>query len=425
MHWGLKVKYVVRQYAIIVWVVLIAILHISCAALEARDEAYAGRDALLACDFSLAVRHFESAYRVLDHHSEVTFGYGVATILDVLNAPDVRDVLIKLGASRDVTSLCLEWKAREDSVDTDKGNTESPTDDCEPLFLRDIVFSNKESCLNESCSLVSGIDSALTWHTVFSVIEHHKTRLSLAAELLSLSASQWDEAYTLEDIFGVKTLGIHPADAFLLAALIEGILFVSEIAGHYDTQFGIRDTFEDKDCESNAAYLNAVVGLPNTDGAGYAVNRVHFERCMKYLKSAFEKAYQLREVVDRAQTVDCDTTQSLLSWTTVPYGVMDNVISLCAAFEQEPYVIQELLAPDLSVDMVYFLTHLPYRSPTEPFFVCAQDQLELKYEFLIEAINCVTTPNLLAEGEGTLKLDSQFSYRLSSGWLKWTPLDLW
>ena len=108
----------------------------------------------------------------------------------------------------------------------------------------------------------------------------------------------------------------------------------------------------------------------------------------------------------------------------MPYGVMDNIISISSAFRQKPTVIQDIFSPEISVDLSALLKHLPIRNANEPIVSCDGNGSVGMMGIYIEFLNRYITPPLFEPDIDQFKLHHDISYRLSSGWHKWTPADL-
>ena len=142
-----------------------------------------------------------------------------------------------------------------------------------------------------------------------------------------------------------------------------------------------------------------------------------------YINKTFQQAKIIREDFD-SNTNPCPPQISLLQWSDVPYGVMDNIVSLTSAFQSEPYTIHDIITPDVTIDLNSFLSELPVRAPNAPFASCNNDSLRLDFSLYIRAINDATSPDLLSTDSEQFEFHPDLSYRLSSGWRQWTPLDL-
>ncbi len=244
---------------VVLYILLLAgmFVQVSCAELEARNEAYAGKDALLACQFSDAVEHFERAYRVLSHHPDVTFGLAVALLLDTLAEDDVSSILYEMGFTQDITSFCSDMMERDTPKD------EPGEDICvSGLGGQHASVVWPHPCWNSGdCSIWEHLDQALSWMDIVSVIQRHEAQLSLVSELLVSTADELDDAYTLEDVFGYKKLTIHAADLYLFSGLMELARVVTDIVVHYALDFSVYDTFVGDSCWEHAQYLNHHLGF--------------------------------------------------------------------------------------------------------------------------------------------------------------------
>lgn len=390
-----------------------------CAELEARNQAYAGKDALMACDFSEAVDHFERAYGVLSHNPDVTFGLAVSLLLDTLSQEDVSSVLDGMGFTQDIASFCLDMMAREPSDDSDAEECGSPHESLDSS----VVWPHP--CLNfNTCSLWDYVDSELRWLDLVRLTERHDARFALMADLFAATASEVDGAYTIEDVLGYKKLTFHAADLYFLSGLMDLARFAIQIASHYELDFSIEASFVGEHCVDRAAYLNRYLCIAGNAPGTHVDIRV-FERGVDRLHRAFEEAYTLRERIDKSEPEPCMPSYSLLHWNRVPYGVLDNLITFTASFAEAPYRVTEILYPDVVMDVDAFVHDLPFRDQETYLMTCQDEELISDLGLFIRAINRATTPNLLDESCASLCLSPEIGYRLSSGWRKWSLEELW
>ena len=397
--------------------IVIASCLLACQEIKARDEANEGKDALLNCDFESAFIHFENAHDIIQDNDDINIGLATSELLLTLNAKEFTDIFYQLGFTQSVQDFCIQ------NINRKKETQEQTTSDgCHSsLNIQMMTFSHP--CANsEQCQYKEYIQPELTWHDILNVFELYRTNFEHISTLFAQTASHLTSNYTIHDIFGTDAIHIHRADLYFFAALIELSLFVTSTANHYQTTFSVYQTLITDECIACSDFLNQNIGIADStvDASEYEPQLLS---AFSYIHQAFQYAKAIRTDYDNSSD-SCPPKVSLLNWSDVPYGVTDNILSLTSAFQTKPYIIQDIISPEITLDLHALLTSMPSRQSTQTLASCNNLQLEIHYSNYINAINTNTSPALLNADTDQFELAPGLSYRLSSGWRHWTPMML-
>ncbi len=400
--------------------ILICLLCISCEMIEARDNAYAGRDALKSCDFYNAYKYFSESYALVKDDQDVSLGYAFSCLLAILDSEPFSGILMRLGMTSTIGEFCIDR--------TNRPNDETQTNSQDRCSGDDVNIHSMQwphPCSEtEHCNdYISYIDTSLQWHDIIDAIDKNRRELLRSSNIITDVANHMKAPYVINDVLGYSSLTIHQADLYLLSAAVKTLVFASDIASAYENKFSVYDTLDDRICTHQASIINQYIGVANSTPDLFQ-SMVIFTDMMSDIEKAFVHAHQLRESNDNKDSQSCGEAISIFNWTNVPYGVMDNIISISSAFRQKPTVIQDIFSPEISVDLSALLKHLPIRNANEPIVSCDGDGSVGMMGIYIEFLNRYITPPLFEPDIDQFKLHHDISYRLSSGWRKWTPADL-
>ena len=398
--------------------VLSAICGCACNELTARDEAYKGLDALRACDFYGAQQHFSEAYPVLKDKPAVELGFAFAILLGALDAPDFSSLLMRLGMTSTLRDFCLKQNERP-AYDIIVGE-----DDCLSNRSGGHDIEWPYPCTDSAdCDGLSHIDPSLLWGDIVDVIQQNRNTLLSTSSMFSNAANHMSAPYTADNMMGLRSITIHQADLLFFAAIIKTLVFLSDVATQYETQFSVVQTLERKDCLKQADIINRYVGIagnsPNLYDSESLVKSIFFD-----IELAFVHARLLREAYDSDSNPQCAQNLSIFKWTNVPYGVMDNIISFASAFRQTPVVVHDIFTPELQINLPELLGNLPIRTTEQLLVSCDRNKLALSAGVYIQYLNQYISPPLFEPGLETFKIHHDITYRASTGWRRWTFFDL-
>lgn len=406
-------------------ILILPICLTACQELKARDEANAGKDALLECNFESAFIHFTNAHEIIDDNNDINIGLATSELLLTLNSKDFTNIIYKFGFTQNLQEFCLQnINPPENSPPKQNPIGQQPPDACASNFHSNTHNINlPHSCANTNqCNYIDHIQPTLTWNDIIHAFNNNRAHLEHISQLFAQTADALDSPYALHDVFNISTLNIHPADLFFFASLIDLSLLIVSATDNYKNSFSVAQTLQNDECLAYAAFLNQNMGIADSP-VDISEYKSKLLSALKYINKAFQQAKIIREDFD-SNTAPCPPQGSLLQWSDVPYGVMDNIVSLTSAYQSEPFIIQDILSPDVMLDLNSFLSALPSRAQSTPFASCREDELHLDLSIYIRAINDATSPDLLDTSSDQLELHPDLSYRLSSGWRQWTPLDL-
>lgn len=404
-------------------ILILPICFTACQELKARDEANAGKDALLECNFESAFIHFTNAHEIIDDNNDINIGLATSELLFTLNSKDFTNIIYKFGFTQNIQEFCLQHINTPQEQPSEPQDQHAP-DACASNFHTSTQNINlPHSCANTNqCNYIDHIQPTLTWNDIIHAFNNNRAHLEHISQLFAQTADALDSPYALHDVFNISTLNINPADLYFFAAIIDLSLFITTTSNLYKNAFSVVQTIQTDDCQTYAAFLNQNIGIADSpvDISEYKSN---FLSALKYINKTFQQAKIIREDFD-SNTNPCPPQISLLQWSDVPYGVIDNIVSLTSAFQSAPYTIHDIITPDVTIDLNSLLSELPVRAPNAPFASCNNDSLRLDFSLYIRAINDATSPDLLSTDSEQFELHPDLSYRLSSGWRQWTPLDL-
>lgn len=404
-------------------ILILPICLTACQELKARDEANAGKDALLECNFESAFIHFTNAHEIIDDNNDINIGLATSELLFTLNSKDFTNIIYKFGFTQNIQEFCLQHINTPQEQPSEPQDQHAP-DACASNFHTSTQNINlPHSCANTNqCNYIDHIQPTLTWNDIIHAFNNNRAHLEHISQLFAQTADALDSPYALHDVFNISTLNINPADLYFFAAIIDLSLFITTTSNLYKDAFSVVQTIQTDDCQTYAAFLNQNIGIADSpvDISEYKSN---FLSALKYINKTFQQAKIIREDFD-SNTNPCPPQISLFQWSDVPYGVIDNIVSLTSAFQSAPYTIHDIITPDVTIDLNSFLSELPVRAPNAPFASCNNDSLRLDFSLYIRAINDATSPDLLSTDSEQFELHPDLSYRLSSGWREWTPLDL-
>ena len=395
----------------------------ACQELKARDEANAGKDALLECNIESAFIHFTNAHEIIDDNNDINIGLATSELFFTLNSTEFTNIFLKSGFTQSFQEFCLQ------NIHTQQEHPSEPQDQQSPDACASNFHTSAQNiklphpcATSEQCKYIEYIPPDLTWKDIIYALNNNRDHLEHISQLFAQTADTLTSPYALHDIFNVSTLNIHPADLYFFASLINLSLLIASAADNYKNTFSVTQTLQNDDCIAYAAFLNQNIGIAASP-VDISEYKSKFLSAFKYINKAFQQAKIIREDFD-ANTAPCPPQVSLLQWSDVPYGVMDNILSLTSSFQTEPFIIQDILSPEVMLDLNSLLSALPARAQSAPFASCREDELHLDLSIYIRAINDATSPDLLDTASDQLDLHPDLSYRLSSGWRQWTPLDL-
>lgn len=386
-----------------------------CEELRARDEANAGKNALLECNFENAFIHFSNAHDILDHNNDINIGLAASELLLTLNSKEFTNLFNAFGFTQSIQDLCL----KNIDIPQDQHHTQDQDiNSCNSGISSNIQLPH--TCNEVHCNHFEYIDPKLEWKDIFDAIDTHAHSFEHISELFAETADQLSTPYTIRNIFGFSELHIHSADLYFFAAILELSRFVTSVASQYKTSFSVAKSLQIEDCTSYAEYINQNIGISEhpIEISPY----IHtLRKSFKHLNSAFTQAQEILKD-NLSRTDACPSKVSLLQWSEVPYGVTDDILSLASSFNTEPYIIKDILSPSITLDLNAL--SFPTRQPQEPLASCQNNHIHIDYSIYIQAINACTSPDLLSDNRDQFELSSELSYRLSSGWRRWTPADL-
>lgn len=397
-------------------ILLLLPLCCGCEELRARDEANAGKDALLECNFESAFIHFSNAHDIMDHNNDINIGLAASELLLTLNSNDFKNLFQAFGFTQSIQDFCLQnINSHQDQYHSQDQNIDS----CSSGISSNIQLPH--TC-SESvhCDRFEYIDPKLEWKDIFEAISTHVQNFEHISDLFAETADQLREPYTIRDIFGFSELYIHPADLYFFAAIFELSMFVTSVASQYKTSFSVAKSLQTEDCQTYAEYINQNMGISDhpIEVSPY-INMLR--KSFKHLNSAFTQAQKiLKDTLERTDA--CPPKVSILQWSEVPYGVTDDILSLASSFATEPHIIKDIISPNITLDLNTL--SFPARQPQDALASCPNDHIHIDYSIYIQAINDCTSPDLLSNNRDQIELSPGLSYRLSSGWRRWTPADL-
>ena len=399
----------------------------ACDEIEARNHAYAGRDDLKECDFESAYDHFEKAYGVLKNYEEVAIGTAFSLLLKTLHTEEMAQLQLHLGLTQTIQQFCLQQVEKNKAEEENQTQEDTKESDCAASPYPDISGSTvswPHPCAGlDDCKFAEYIDTALQWQDVIQTIIHNRDALLDSSNILARAAEHMDEAYTMDDIFGLDHIALHPADIYLIAGMLKMLVAAADIASLYDTSFSVRDALNTSDCQKQTDLLNAHLGVAQNATTVSATPDL-FNTAMIHFADAFRTGQELRSDVDNNEPEDdeCIEIVSLFRWLDIPYGVSDNIIAITSAFSQLQAIPADVLLPDVTFDLSALFSDLPTRTPDNIVFSC--DASQANYKIYIDAINRITTPYLLKPDEPRFHLNPDIGYRMSSGWRRWSFTDL-
>ena len=407
-----------RRIGFCILALILAICTCACDELTARDEAYKGLDALKACDFYGAQQHFAEAYPVLKDKPAVELGFAFSILFGALDAPDFSSLLMRLGMTSTLQEVCLNRNERP-VYDTIAGE-----DDCLSNRSGEHDIEWPYLCTDSAdCDGLSHIDPSLLWWDIVDVIQQNRNTLLRTSSMFSNAANHMSAPYTVDNMLGFRSLTIHQADLLFFAAIIKTLVFLSDVATKYETRFSVVQTLDHTYCSQQADIINRYVGIagnsPNLSDSISLVKSIFFD-----IELAFVHARLLREAYDNDPQSQCARNLSIFKWTNVPYGVMDNIISFASAFRQSQVVVRDVFSPDIQIHLSALLSNLPARTMQQTIVMCVRDELDAVLGIYVQYLNQYITPPLFEPGLESFKLHHDTSYRLSSGWRRWSFADL-
>ncbi|MBQ9396500.1 MAG: hypothetical protein IJU23_13430 [Proteobacteria bacterium] len=388
----------------------------ACQELKARDEANEGKDALIECDFESAFLHFTNAHDIIDDNDDINIGLATSELLLTLDSEEFTLIFNRLGFTQSIGEFCQQNIHNEQKQQTS-------SDGCQTSIRTQNIKLPHPCASLEQCHYSDYIDTELTWNDILSAFELHRTHFEHISTLFAQTASHLEGNYSIHDVFGMDTLNIHPADLYFFAAMTDLSLFITSAAGHYKNTFSVYQTLQTQECQPYSEFLNQNIGIAS-EPVDISKYEPQFISALSHIHHAFQNSKKIREDFD-ASTDPCPPRVSLLQWQNVPYGVTDNILSLTAAFQSNPYIIKDILSPDISIDLKALFSAFPVRLTEQTLASCDHDNhIEINYAIYIEAINACTSPALFSTDSNQFELAPGLSYRLSSGWRHWTPVDL-
>ena len=275
----------------------------------------------------------------------------------------------------------------------------------------------------EHCDYIAYIDKSLEWHEIIETVSDNRWELLRSSYIITDVANHMKEPYVIEDVLGVKRLTIQRSDLYLFSAMVKLLVFASDVAAVYENRFSVSESLDDRNCRNQMDILNRYIGIA-AELPDVSDSIIVFTDMMADIENAFVNARLLRDEYDNDTSQKCGNSVSIFNWVEVPYGVMDNIISVASAFKQDPVVISDVFSPDLRIDLSGLLQHLPVRTSEEPVVSCGDNGLEAAYGIYIKYFNDYVNPPLFEPDTEHFDLHHDINYRLSSGWRKWTVLDL-
>lgn len=411
-----------RSIISVLYIAFFMLVGNACASLEAREEAYLGRDALKSCQFAEAYDHFSNAHNLLRSNEEILIGLGLSELALFLTSDDFNALLPRFGASKTLVDLCHE------AQDEDEAQDEAPTTSCETISFSKFRPSSHDG----TARFYANIDPKLTWQNCIDVLVTHANLLQDAAKHLLRAAQKIDDHYNLGDVFSFKDLSLNRADIALLAATAALLSGLSRILSHYDNRFSLRDTLEAFDLDqydAQSALLNSYLLTPAQNDADASDALPAIEKAIIALGILAEKGYELREDYnDNGPRLDddgCEKHTQLLRWETVPYGIYTDIKKLHDALKDDhTLVLNRLLDPSATLSLPALLSRLPTRPAQLTILTAQNNELVWSLQSIAKQLNSAFTPPIFDESSGNLYLAHDYNYRLNSAWLKLNIQDL-
>ena len=395
-----------------------------CSALEARDEANAGKEELIHCNFQWARDHFEHAYDLKPKNPDIIMGLAISRALVLIANEDFGHILKKLGVKLSVSAYCHELS------ETDFEYTEEMDENgcvTKNYSSGNVVF---HPCQNEdSCEFSEYIDKTLTFKEIFDTLKLYKNELESISRLSLFASQNIGDNYTIHDLNGIGDIHINRTDLHFISVLFSSLAMIAEISGNYEWDYSVKDvlSLDEMTCDEQAQWYNQHLLVKESDSeidTDEVVNS--FVWIMHQLSIISQEAYQIRESYDEKIIDDpCLERDYLFHWERVPYGVLKNIGSISETFDAEPYISNGYLSPDVLFDIHQFFYSPPSRLAATPIAECRYQEIVWDLSGFVESINDCTQPAILdSQQTASIHIAPELSYRLSSGWLRWSPVDL-
>ena len=398
------------------------ILMNSCSEIEARDEANAGKDELISCHFEWAREHFEQAYDLKPQNTDITLGLAISKTLELTEKKDINRIIHQLGFTQSVTEYCH-------TLSDDDNNSSEYIDD-NGCTRHHYSQSIPHPCDDDSsCDYVDYIDQSLTLKEISDTLYEHREELLSISRLFQFASESINDHYSIAGIPGFGEIHLNAADLTFISALVRTLVVCTEILQFYDVNFPLKDilSLDTLDCESKAQWYNRHLVIKST-GSKFDSDKIVrlFMDVTHQLYNISMQGYSIRWKYDEnIRDNPCYQRDFLFHWEKVPYGIYKNIENVTKTFENEPFIGTDFIEPVTEMDIRKFMTEPPYRSTDRPVVVCDKQELVWDLGIFIASINACTSPEILDSSDKTsLHLSHDTSFRLSSGWMKWTPTDL-
>ena len=394
----------------------------SCSDIEAKDAANAGLKELINCQFERARDHFEYAYDLKPYHTDITLGLALSKTLELTENKDIDHIIHRLGFTQSMTEYCQTLS------DSDTDSTEYMDENgCTRYHTSRII---PHPCDHESsCDYADYIDNTLTLKEIADTLYIYRDELLSISRLFQFAAESMNDIYSVDIIPGIGKFHFKPADLIFLSALIRTLIIGTEILQFYDVDFTLKEylSLDSLSCEQKAQWYNQHFGIKRTDSKLDSTKIIHlFLQAIHQLYLITIQGYSIRTEYDAIiRDNPCFQRNFLFHWEKVPYGIYKNIENVTKTFESEPFIATEFIEPVTELDIRKLITDPPVRMTTQPVVICDNQKLVWDLGLYIDSINACTTPEILDSSNKTsLHLNDDVSFRLSSGWLKWTPADL-